>query len=188
VAAAGVMHAFAKQRFFATSLASLIILALVITSWRQTWNWSDSHALYMQALRVNRDSAIAHNNLVVLLSDVNPAEAEEHARRLAELQPDSMWPKLHLGLTLARAQRFEDAANTFREASRRWPESPQPHIALAAALLDLNRPDEAVAEYDAAMRINPATPQLQSLRNRAILIAARTKQNAHAPAPATTQP
>ncbi|MDD5655812.1 MAG: tetratricopeptide repeat protein [Elusimicrobia bacterium] len=66
--------------------AAALAAGLAVLSWRQTGYWRDADALWNRVLAVAPDSAIAHNNLGVLLSRRGELEgARRHFTRALEL-------------------------------------------------------------------------------------------------------
>jgi len=80
----------------------------------------------------------------------------ETSRQLLQLQPDGSQHALRLAGALLRAGVPRDAELVARELVKRAPDVPEPHALLAAALLGLDRLDEATAALDAAeARLGP---------------------------------
>jgi hypothetical protein len=147
--------------------ATVILLACGVRSWLATWPWQNSQALFTHTLAVNPRSAIAENNLLVMAMDAGRAdEALRRATRLKELAPDDPVTWFNLGSALAVAHRYDDAAEVYRQAIARWPSRVEGYGGLAAALIDLDRPAEALEQYDAALRIDPNNAAMIALRNK----------------------
>jgi hypothetical protein len=147
--------------------ATVILLACGVRSWLATWPWQNSQALFTHTLAVNPRSAIAENNLLVMAMDAGRAdEALRRATRLKELAPDDPVTYFNLGSALAVAHRYDDAAEVYHQAIARWPSRVEGYGGLAAALIDLDRPAEALEQYDAALRIDPNNAAMIALRNK----------------------
>jgi tetratricopeptide (TPR) repeat protein len=129
-------------------------------------------------LAVNPRSAVAEQNLLVMAMDAGRAvEAVRRATRLKELAPDEPTTWFNLGSALAVAHRYQDAADTYRQAIARWPSRVEGYGGLAAALIDLDRPAEALQQYDAALRIDPNNATLRALRNKTAVRLSATQPN-----------
>ena len=135
-----------------------------------------SATLFAHTLDVNPRSAIAENNLLIMAIEAGRAdEAVQRATRLKELAPDDPVTYFNLGSALATAHRYEEAADVYRAAIARWPKRVEGHGGLAAALIDLNRPAQALEQYDAALRIDPNNASMIELRRRTAERLAATK-------------
>ncbi|WP_296814733.1 tetratricopeptide repeat-containing sulfotransferase family protein [Brevundimonas sp.] len=95
-------------------------------------------------------------------------EAVSAYTRLLALRPDLPDSWYNLALMQRRTRRFEDALASYAEALKRGVSEPEEvHLNRAVILIDdLDRPDEAEAELEAALRLNPAyLPALLNLGN-----------------------
>jgi superkiller protein 3 len=107
------------------------------------------------AVEQNPTSATEHRMLgeALVLQD----QLEEGIRELrlaVTLDPDSDAAHQGLGAALFRSQQLPAAEKEFREAVR-LNDSPDNHFSLAACLMTMNRYEEALAELDAAARLDP---------------------------------
>ena len=100
--------------------------------------------------------ATAHNNLGVLLYNLNRyEEAEKEYREALRIKPDGAEAHNNLGILLYNLNRSEEAEEEWREALRIKPDYAEAHINLGNLLKDLNRYEEAEEEYREALRIKP---------------------------------
>jgi tetratricopeptide (TPR) repeat protein len=85
------------------------------------------------------------------------AEVESAARALAAQQPDSglSWKVLGVSLRL----QGKEALPVLERAAQLLPDDPEAHSNLGNALLDVGRPDDAVASYRRALLLNPDYPE-----------------------------
>src|SRR5205823_5439532 len=76
------------RRLATRGIAMLMLLAMAVLSYRQTWVWRDDFSLYPHTLSVNPNSFTAHNNFAAtLLEHARPGDALPHAQRACELKP-----------------------------------------------------------------------------------------------------
>lgn len=69
------------QRAILTSIASVLIAALMVCAWKQTTYWRDSISVWERALAVTSNNQTAHQNLAVALWDRGKiAESRIHSR------------------------------------------------------------------------------------------------------------
>jgi tetratricopeptide (TPR) repeat protein len=108
------------------------------------------------ALRRNPTGSAEHRMLgeALLLAD-RLDEGVRELRLAVTLGPDSDTAHRGLGTALFRQQQWVAAETEFREALR-LNSSPDNHFALAACLMTMDRYPEALAELDAAARLDPA--------------------------------
>ena len=101
-------------------------------------------------------SVPAHMALVTALQKSNePAEAERAALRLVELRPTSWEAFNSLGWLYFLNSRYEKAAEAFQRAIALNPDVASVHLNLGAALLRLDRFEEARVALDNSIRIHP---------------------------------
>jgi tetratricopeptide (TPR) repeat protein len=86
------------------------------------------------------------------------AEGIALSEALVRALPDEPILRSDLGVALAKAGRWPEAAECYREALRRNPADAATHFNLAAALIAEQRTAEAVDEYRAALRFRPDFP------------------------------
>ena len=111
---------------------------------------------YKECLRINPDSAEAHNNLGALLKEMGKKEdAEAEFQDALRINPNDAVAHNNLGVLLGNKGRKEDAEAEFRDALRINPDYAGAHYNLALLLSDMGRKEDAEAEYREALRINP---------------------------------
>jgi hypothetical protein len=107
-----------------TSAAGIVVVALLginlaLATARQSQKYADSLHLWQDTLALNPDSAFAHHNMGIALSDRRQwNEAIAHLRTAEALDPS--FPQTHLALAYfaVNAKRWEDARHQYQEAIR----------------------------------------------------------------------
>ncbi|HVW22249.1 MAG TPA: tetratricopeptide repeat protein [Opitutaceae bacterium] len=134
---------------------------------------AEAIAQYEAALRIDPGFADAHDNLANQLAAL-PGRQEEaiaHYRAALRLAPGNAEAHNNLAVVLSGLPgRQEEALGQFREAVRIKPGFIQARYGLAAACLRLGRLDEAIAQLEAVVRLDPADPAarraLENLREQ----------------------
>lgn len=89
------------------------------------------------------------------LEDSDPAAAEAAYRRVLAAAPAHAHALLNLGFLYCEAGRFQEAADLYRGGALACPDDPLVHYNRGVALQALQHPDEALASYEAALRLQP---------------------------------
>ncbi|WP_426114586.1 tetratricopeptide repeat protein [Massilia sp. PWRC2] len=109
-----------------------------------------------QALALQPALPEAHINLGLLLTTLDPAQAQQHYRAAIALAPERVDGYLHLGAWLAAARRFDEAEHSYRQALLLDPASAPALSNLGVLLASTDRASMAAACYRAAIAIAPA--------------------------------
>ena len=91
--------------------------------------------------------------IIVSLAMVATAEHYRGTRSMALL--------LQEGLRAQAAHQPEQALARFREAAQRAPRDERPHALMGQLLLQMKRPDDAIREFQEALRLNPGSQEAQ---------------------------
>jgi len=111
---------------------------------------------YRTAIRLNPDYAEAHYNLANVLADAHAEDAIAEYRAALRARVDYPEADNNLGLVFSRTGRLPDAIREFRVAVQLQPNFAEAHFNLATALSSTpGGAAEAIAEYEAALRIRP---------------------------------
>ena len=144
------------NRVLLAASAIMVVLALIICTWRQVQHWKDSITLFRHTLNVTTDNHVAHNNLGVPLDKQGRhKEAIKHYQEALRIKPG--WAEAHYNLGVAKAGQgeFEEAIEAYSESIRLEPNSPKTHNNMANALLSLGRVDSAIEHYFEAIKDRP---------------------------------
>lgn len=140
------------------ALGAVVILALAflsVMSARQAARWRDTRTLFTHALSVTRDNPVAHLCLGdVLLREGRVDEAIPHFRESIRLAPKLPEPYNKLGSALGAKERHEEAIALFRQGLA-LAQTAELHHNLGFALMRLSRLEEAISEFEAALRRDP---------------------------------
>ena len=160
-------------------LALLSVLAFL--TFRQSHAYRDIETLWRTTISANPRSALAHNNLgVMLLRRDNLFEAMYYLERATEIDPRNPENHNNLGSALRKLGRVEPAIVEYRKATELLPNFALYHANLASALSEVGRLDEAIAQYELAVQAAPADAFIAN--NLAFLLA-----TAEAPTPRDIQ-
>ncbi len=92
------------------ALAGAMLLALALTSARQTAHWRNSVTLFEHAVSLDDSNYLAHNNLGVAFRTLGRhADAERAFRKAIEANPDYPLPYLNMAQILDDTQRPDEA-------------------------------------------------------------------------------
>ncbi len=156
----------------ATGLATVVLLAFGVLTWKQVQVWHDSERLWRHALAVTKESSTPHYNLgVILAKRGEPEEAEEHYRRSIEINPRYADAHNNLGILLRKRGELEEAEGHYRQALKIHPPLAQTHFNLGIILAKRGELEEAEEHYRQALKINPAYAKVYY--NLGILLAKR---------------
>ena len=112
--------------------------------------------------------------LVALLQSGRYAQAEQRARELVALHPDSGVAWKALGVALERQRK--DALSVMQRAAALLPEDAEVHANLGAALLASGRHTEAIASLRRAVQLRPDDADGLSNLGNALRLAGRTDE------------
>lgn len=155
------------KRWLVVPLAVILLIALGTRTWFATWPWRGSATLFNHALMINPNSVAAENNLIQLAIDTDPpANVLARAKAFRARAPNAPEAQFVFAHALALNHRYEEAAIAYRRAADRWPDRIEGYLGLAATMIDLGRPTEALAAYDRALQVAPDNAAVRQLRER----------------------
>jgi Flp pilus assembly protein TadD len=96
--------------------------------------------------------------------DLDPAIAEVHARRAAELAPDNASVLGTLGWAQFKNRLFDEAAVSLKRARNLAPEDPMKHYMLGRVHAERGETEPAREEIREALRLDPAFARAESAR------------------------
>lgn len=135
----------------------LVILAVLgMLTWRQAHAYRDMETLWLDTLAKNPSSALAHNNLgIILFARGEHEEAFDHYSKALHLNPRSFEACKNMGDSLAALGKPEQAIDYYNKALELNPDYPYAHYSLANILVDQGRLEKAVVHYSKAIQVKP---------------------------------
>lgn len=117
---------------------------------------TDAQAYWRQAIEEKPDYADAHNNLGVVLKELNRLPEAESAYLCAlAISPEHADAHNNLGVLLDDLNRFSEAEAAYQRALAIRPDFADAHYNLGRVLQHLKRPSEAESAYQRALAIRP---------------------------------
>ncbi len=131
---------------------------------------AEAIAHYEIALRLKPDFAEAHANLGDALARIPGSETEAvaHYEAALKIKPDLAWVHCHLAYVLSKTPgRETEAVAEYTEALHLRPDYVDAYNGLAITYVRLGRPDQARAQWEAALKIDPRN---ETVRNNLLLL------------------
>jgi tetratricopeptide (TPR) repeat protein len=151
---AALSRRISPHRLARLALPLLLLATLAAATWRRSGVYRDYETLFRDSAARNPASALARNNLgVILMSTGREPEAAGEFQAAVRIEPDNPEYRVNYGLALAQMPgRLPDAIAEYRTALQADPESYSAHLNLGLALMSIpGRRDEAIAEYRKAI-------------------------------------
>src|SRR5262249_46064755 len=99
----------------ALALAAAVAVGICVPlTWKQSYTWANSHALWSHALEKIENNWLAHINLALDYGSKNPVEAVEHLRQAIRIRPDFPLGQLNLGVYLSQLGQKEESEKCYR--------------------------------------------------------------------------
>jgi Flp pilus assembly protein TadD len=148
-----------KPRTVLVTACTLLLLVLALLTYRQSGTYRNMETLWRRTISANPGSAMAHNNLgLLLVQQDNPNEAMYYLERATQLAPDNAEAHNNFGGVLRGKGWLEDAATQFRQAVELEPNRAAYRANLGSVLAEAGRIDEAIVHFDAAVKAAPSDP------------------------------
>jgi tetratricopeptide (TPR) repeat protein len=153
-------------------LAAGLVCLLIAGTWRRTQIYRDAETLYRTTLQRNPECWPADNNLGVIdFESSRPAAAFAHFTEALRLNPNSADAHYNIGrLLMQKPNGSALALLHFAHTIELSPFDGDAHYWLAYNLYDLHRDDEAIEQYEDAIRFN-TTYRVAALTNLGIALA-----------------
>jgi tetratricopeptide (TPR) repeat protein len=152
----------APRRWIAVGCAVVLGSLGVRSAW-QTRYWYDTVSLFEHTLAVRPSSALAHNNLGIILATQNHlAEASDHFEHALAVYPGNALAHNNLGIILATQNHLAEAIDHYATALHWWPQYAEAHNNLGNALRRQGRTQEAIQHYREALRLKPMLAEVSN--------------------------
>jgi Flp pilus assembly protein TadD len=136
------------------------LAALASVTWIQQGYWKDASTLWLRALAVTEDNAVAHDGYgLELFRAGRNDEAIPHFVEAVRFSPGSATARVNLAAALSRRGDFEAAVEQLREVVRLRPQDFAAQANLASMLLRAGRTEEAQNLARAALQGAPDDPR-----------------------------
>jgi tetratricopeptide (TPR) repeat protein len=149
-------------RFIILSAAGFMIIILGMLSWKQCHAYTDVKTLWLDTLKKNPDSSLAHGSIgKILFEEGKFTEAEFHLDQKIKFAPHIKiafpfkYAAMHydLAAVLQRLGKFDDAAVYYRKSLAIYEYFPQAHFQLAYVLAQKGNIPQARSHYLRALEI-----------------------------------
>jgi tetratricopeptide (TPR) repeat protein len=144
------------QKLIAAGYRKAELYNLLAEAYEKTGNTQEAYNSLRTATRVEPSDETNYIDLITLCIDHKNYDlgAEIAGVGLSKL-PASERLHLQLGIVFAMKEQFGEARNQFKIAADLAPDRSLPHVAMALALMQMNRPIEAVEELRRRVRESP---------------------------------
>lgn len=138
------------------ALGGIVLAALTIATFGQTYVWHDSETLWTRVLEIEPTSGLGHSGLSSLLfKEDRVAEALEHAQRAVEVAPTLAEARNDLGIGLTRSGNVADGVAELQRALLLKPMYEEAENNLGVAEAQLGNLSDAMVHYRRALELNP---------------------------------
>jgi len=162
----GVTAAYARAGRAALGAALVLAAGFAVLTIRRNQDYRSELALWTDTVAKAPGNARAQLNLSeILINAGQPAAALDHAAEAVRLHPTSAEAQNNVGIALVQLGRPADASGYCREAFRLRPNYAKAHSNLGIALLKSGQLPEAITEFEAALRLDPGSPDTLTLRH-----------------------
>jgi len=159
----GVPELLSKWRFKKKVLsvsAGIIIVAILITTWKQVSHWKNSITVYKYAISVTEKKhlnfSLVHNNLgIALFAKGKNHEAIYHYQMAIKTNPAHARAYYNLGIALTAERKNEEAIHYYKRAITLTPYFTNAHYNLGIILIQKGALKEAVYHFRETVRLRP---------------------------------
>ena len=146
-----------KGKELAAAVAVIVTVLLSMQTMTQIGYWRNSYLLFDHALTVVERNWLAHNNMGILLSQLNRNdEALQHFQESVRLNPKGVDGYRNLGNSLQMTGNNAAAIEAFRQAVRLAPSDAESHLRLGYAYLFGGDRESAYQEYRLLLPLDEA--------------------------------
>ena len=162
-------------------MPAIVLTLLSILTWQQTHIYQSSAQIWLDVLKKNPDSWLAHNNygLLLLAANRDPQAWHEFETALA-LNPQLTQAVINFGIIAERRGDFAAAMRYYQDAAEQWDKKPwlgagraEPYVHLGALFTRTGKTQDAIDAYQAALVRHPR--HTIAMNNLGMLYAARAQ-------------
>jgi Tfp pilus assembly protein PilF len=140
----------------------LVLIPLVVLTWRHAGDFKDAETLYRATLERNPQCWLCHNNLATARLSAVPPRLEEalaHQEAALRINPQNPEGLNNYGATLRALGRYQEAVRAHEASLELAPNNAAAHNNLGVALQALGRREEALASYRHALGLDPRSAE-----------------------------
>jgi protein O-mannosyl-transferase len=139
--------------------ATVVLVILIVLTWRQCSHWENSIKLWNHALQVTKDSSFAYRNRGVAYDNLGRYDlAIADFNEAIRLKPDFILAYFNRGNAYFNNGRFDMAIADFNETIRLKPDFILAYFNRGNAYFNNGRFDMAIADFNEAIRLKPYYP------------------------------
>jgi tetratricopeptide (TPR) repeat protein len=121
------------------------------------------------AVKADPKQSQGHNILGAAFTRVGrAAEAGQQFELALKLDPGNVNARYNLVFALVKAGKPDEAAANLKQVIEAFPNDPRPHDLFGELLLEQRKYSEAIAEFDVAIRLDPALESARKDRDLAM--------------------
>ena len=160
LASIGLAAMYRRWKWPAITLITAMVLIFSILSFRQAAVWKSTESLFANVIRYYPNSHVAHTNLGTeyFRKDQIGKAMSEYQKAIA-IRPDGT-AYYNIGQIYLMRERYDEAAEMFRQAIVANPADPDSYIYLGAVLIKTDKSNEAVPVLLEALTVNDRLPQI----------------------------
>ncbi len=149
-----------------TAIPFLIILSVL--AWEQCGYWENSSVLWSHALKVTKNSFMAHGNLgVAALAKGNHNDALVHLNEALRLKPDHMLLYLNRGGAYAELNQYQSAFSDFNKVIMNMPNYADAYNCRGVVFSKVGQYQNALKDFNTSIRLKPDNAAIYNYRGTA---------------------
>ena len=148
-----------KEKVLSVS-AGIIIITLLIVTWKQVGYWKNSVTIFKHAAKVtdrkHPNFSLVYNNLgTALYAEEKNEEAISNYKKAIKLNPMHVKAHYNLGIALFAKKKYEEAISHYKMAIKLNPNFTNAHYNLGIVLAQRGEMKEAVHHFRKTVRLRP---------------------------------
>jgi tetratricopeptide (TPR) repeat protein len=144
------------QKIVLTVSAVIILSIMTVRTFVQVSHWKNAVTLFENAVKIDSNNTLSHNNLGIALYDQGNIEKSAfHFREALRIEPYYIVARVNLARVLSAQGNLEDAIRHLREALKINPKHFTAHYQLGILLLKQKNIKEAYVHFAEVIKLNP---------------------------------